>query len=400
MSTFKIHEGTRIELNRFKEYMCEQEYSNGTALSYSTYLSRFLRSNILIPDKSLRNSIEDFLEKETILHPKTFKECRAALRLYFKMITGQSLKDKPKIETVPLIAELLKRFGTYSIEIKHIKEATAASELSHVQRFLEYAIKFHPNDFESGLNAKDIRNYVVNEIWMLSDSSKGCIITSIRNFFRCQAFYGCIIHQSIFTLPLSPAVWKHAAFPRTLDVNIFNHLYRIPDENTYSGKRDRCIILLFTELALRCSEVAGLTLDDFNWHDGTLLIRKPKNGSARLLPLSGKLGDALLEYLIDGRPQTDNRTLFVRFRHKSGDPMGSSQIRGVIRRNSAKAGLEDKDCGTHVLRRTAATKLYNSGNSLKLTADILGHESLDSTTHYTKADVSSLHLVASPWPGR
>ena len=80
--------------------------------------------------------------------------------------------------------------------------------------------------------------------------------------------------------------------------------------------------------------------------------------------------------------------------------MGSSQIRGVIRRNSAKAGLEDKDCGTHVLRRTAATKLYNSGNSLKLTADILGHESLDSTTHYTKADVSSLHLVASPWPGR
>jgi site-specific recombinase XerD len=57
--------------------------------------------------------------------------------------------------------------------------------------------------------------------------------------------------------------------------------------------------------------------------------------------------------------------------------MGCSQIRGVVRRNNAKAGLEDNACGTHILRRTAATKLYNSGNSLKLTADILGHESLN-----------------------
>lgn len=99
------------------------------------------------------------------------------------------------------------------------------------------------------------------------------------------------------------------------------------------------------------------------------------------------------------RPQTSSRTLFVRFSHKRGEPMGRSQIRGVIRRNGAKAGLDEKFCGTHILRRTAATKLYNSGNSLKLTADILGHESLDSTTHYAKADISGLLSVASPWPG-
>jgi site-specific recombinase XerD len=79
--------------------------------------------------------------------------------------------------------------------------------------------------------------------------------------------------------------------------------------------------------------------------------------------------------------------------------MGCSQVRGVIRRNCAKAGLEDNTCATHILRRTAATKLYNSGNSLKLTADILGHESLDSTTHYAKTDLAGLLSVASSWPG-
>lgn len=118
-----------------------------------------------------------------------------------------------------------------------------------------------------------------------------------------------------------------------------------------------------------------------------------------MLPLPAMMGNALIEYLAQVRPQTACRMLFVRFSHQRGKPMGCSQIRNVVRRNGVKAGLEDSDCGTHILRRTAATKLYNSGNSLKMTADILGHESLDSTTHYTKTDVAGLLSVALPWPG-
>ena len=164
----------------------------------------------------------------------------------------------------------------------------------------------------------------------------------------------------------------------------------IPDQNTATGKRNRSIILCFTELALRCSEVAALALDDFNWRDGYVTVRKTKNGSDRILPLPAMMGNAIVEYLKHARPQTSCRTLFVRFSHQRGEPMGCSQVRGVIRRNSAKAGLEDDAYGTHILRRTAATKLYISGNSLKLIADILGHESLDSTTHYAKTNLEEL----------
>ncbi|MCU6708086.1 tyrosine-type recombinase/integrase [Paenibacillus sp. J5C_2022] len=225
------------------------------------------------------------------------------------------------------------------------------------------------------------------------------MITSIRNFFRCQAFYGQPVHPSILRLPLSPAVWKKSAFPKTIDMDKFNTLHNIPNENTHTGKRNRCIILCFTELALRCSEVAALTLDAFNWHGNYVTIRNTKNGSERNLPIPAMMGNALVEYLTLARPKTSCRTLFVRFSHQRGEPMGCSQIRNVVRRNSAKAGLEDHACGTHILRRTAATKLYNAGNSLKLTADILGHESLDSTTHYVKTDIARLLSVASPWPG-
>jgi len=399
MPTFKINEDTRRELKKFKEHLRKQEYTEATATGYNTYLSRFLRQTGLPQAATLQSAIEEFLETEKENCPQTFKYCRAALRQYFKMITGNSLKGNPETSPAPAIADPLQRFRMYSLEIKRLEESTVVSEISHVRGFLEHAFAHNPQGFVDGLTAEDIRSYVVERLAALLDSSKGRMITSIRNFFRCQEFYGEPVHPSIFRLPLSPAVWKKSAFLSTIDADIFNALHLIPDENVGTGKRNRCIILCFTELALRCSEVAALTLDDFNWRGNYVTVRNTKTGSDRVLPLSAKLWDALVEYLTRARPQTVCRTLFVRFSHSRGEEMGCSQIRGVIRRNGAKAGLEDRDSGTHILRRTAATKLYNSGNSLKLTADILGHESLDSTTHYAKTDIAGLLSVASPWPG-
>jgi hypothetical protein len=48
-------------------------------------------------------------------------------------------------------------------------------------------------------------------------------------------------------------------------------------------------------------------------------------------------------------------------------------------------------------RRIAATRIYNAGNTLKLTADILGHKFLDSTVFYAKTDIKKLAAVAKPW---
>jgi len=399
MSTFKINESTKQKLAQFKEYMLVQDYAKSSVIGYYTYLSRFLRRPARNEGDSLSERIIVFLEKEKTNSPQTIKDCRAALHLYFTMETGQKMLTSKKANGIPENDELLQRFYDYSVGVKHLQLATAVSEVSHIRRFLECAFKLDPLRDTAMLTAEDIRCYVMEHLRNLSDSSKGHIVTSLRNFFRFQAFYGNFVHPSILRMPLSPAVWKKSAFPTTLDDDVFESLHTIPDGNTAVGKRNRCIILCFTELALRCSEVANLTLDAFSWHSGCVSIRKTKNGAERALPLSDRLGRSIVDYLSEVRPQTSSRALFVRFKHKCGEPMGCGQIRGVVRRSSAKAGLEDKFCGTHILRRTVATKLYNSGNSLKMTADILGHESLDSTIHYAKTDMAGLLTVASPWLG-
>jgi site-specific recombinase XerD len=40
-----------------------------------------------------------------------------------------------------------------------------------------------------------------------------------------------------------------------------------------------------------------------------------------------------------------------------------------------------------------------AGASLKQIADVLGHESIETTTIYVKVDLNALSAVALPWPG-
>ncbi len=79
--------------------------------------------------------------------------------------------------------------------------------------------------------------------------------------------------------------------------------------------------------------------------------------------------------------------------------MSRENVRYVIRNAFEKERITGYWKGTHALRRTAASKIFNNGTGLKLTADILGHESLDSTKSYIKVDFEYLKGVAASWPG-
>lgn len=397
MPTIKVKPEVKREIDLYRRYMMAHEYTAQSTLGYSTYVSRFLRWHEQNQGNSLQQDIRGFLDKQQECSPKVYKECRAAVYLYYKMVTGENFPKRPPKKHNPEIETILDMFYDYSINIKHIRPHSAEREVSSIRNFLEHISSDGSQRLEN-ITASDIREYLIKRLSHLKDSSKGREVTGIRNFFRFQRFEGAPVHESIFLLPLSPAVWKKSAFPKTMDEEIFNSLSEVPDTSTATGKRDRCIILFFTELGLRCVEVGALTIDDFNWREGYVSIKNTKNHSNRNLPLSKKLSEAVIEYLRNARPQTNNRTLFVRFKHTCGDTMGLSQIRGVVRRIYAKSSIGKTETGTHILRRTAGSKIYNSGNSLKMTADMLGHESLDSTVYYVKTDIAGLRDVSAPWP--
>jgi integrase/recombinase XerD len=154
------------------------------------------------------------------------------------------------------------------------------------------------------------------------------------------------------------------------------------------------------ELGMRCTEVASIRLSDIYRHDATIKLQKTKTKKERLLPISKKLGKLLEEYVINYRPHTNNEYLFLRKGlYNQYVPMNFHSIRSVVRNAFQKENITGWWKGTHTLRRTAASHIFNAGNGIKLTADILGHKSLDSTTAYIKVDFESLRKTASRWPG-
>ncbi len=279
-------------------------------------------------------------------------------------------------------------------------EGNAASEANQVRPFVIWIYKRLPRGFgASDAKARDVRDYLTSETTHLRSSTKARLATSIRNFFRYLQFTQASVDPSIFRLQLSPTTYSDSVVPTVLEDEALESLQNCFDRSHPAGIRDYAIAQCFLQTGIRCSEVADLSLDDFEWPNGIVHIRNTKTRVDRALPISSALGEAIVAYVRDSRPESASRTLFLRFKHSRGEPMGTEQIRGAMRRAYKRAGIPESTTGTHILRRTVATKIYMNGSSLKAVADVLGHESLESTTRYTKVDTGMLSHVAGAWPG-
>ena len=96
--------------------------------------------------------------------------------------------------------------------------------------------------------------------------------------------------------------------------------------------------------------------------------------------------------------QKDHRFggLQIQFRPFSG----SSAISRIAARALVRVGVSGyARLGAHMFRHTAASDMVNRGASFKEVADVLGHQSLQTTGIYAKLDLPTLSEVALPWIG-
>ena len=84
--------------------------------------------------------------------------------------------------------------------------------------------------------------------------------------------------------------------------------------------RDRAIILLLAVYGLRIGEVCALTLDDLDWTNEKIRVRRLKNKRIQDFPLTTEVGNAILKYLRTVRPQCSSRFVFLSL-HRPHRPM-------------------------------------------------------------------------------
>jgi site-specific recombinase XerD len=140
-------------------------------------------------------------------------------------------------------------------------------------------------------------------------------------------------------------------------------------------------------------------LDDIDWADGRLDLQPGKTHRARSLPLPQDVGQALVAYVQGGRPQSAYRQVFLRCRPPF-HPLTKSAVWWIVRQAFAHAGMVvPPGHASHLFRHTVASQMVNRGARFKDVADVLGHQSLQTTGIYAKLDLDALAVVALPWGG-
>jgi integrase/recombinase XerD len=163
--------------------------------------------------------------------------------------------------------------------------------------------------------------------------------------------------------------------------------------------RNRAILFLLARLGLRAQDVVSLCFDDIDWADGRFALRPGKTRRARTLPLPHDVGQAVVVYVQSGRPHSASRQVFVRSRPPFR-LLTSAAVWAIVRQAFTRAGLVvPPGVASHIFRHTIASQMVNHGASFKDVADVLGHQSIQTTGIYAKLDLEALAAVALPWGG-
>jgi len=237
-----------------------------------------------------------------------------------------------------------------------------------------------------------LSSFVVESSRRLSNNSMTSLCSALRVFLR-YLYREQLVHRDLAATIEQPRKYQLADLPRSISWEEVQRMFDAVDRRTVVGRRDYAILLLFVTYGLRAHEVAALTLDHIDWKRERLLVPSRKAGHTTAYPLSSVVGEAIVEYLEHGRPQTNERHVFLRV-PAPRSPLKSHAIACQTTKYLRKAGVHVHRPGSHTLRHTCVQRLVDAEFSFKVIGDYVGHVSPSSTKIYTKIDVEALREVA------
>ena len=385
----------------FEGYLNERRYNKNTIRLYSEALRDHLPSLVLLEDEELYGGCLKIEESMKNCSSFVFNQTRASLRRYFEMRTGRAFnKWRKETQKETPLEIFLEGYKTHLESFLHISPSTAEARVSVARRFILWSGLDQDTDDWTSISVCTISDFLENCGRLSSPASRKTISTHIRCLIGYVEFIGKEIDPSVTELPLHSKVTTYMKNTKAFDdgeIEILEGFYCNDNER---DARNHAIILALTDLGLRSCEVCSLTLDSLDWENGTIRIWSPKTRSERILPLSVRLGNALENYIIRYRPKVSSRRIFLMTGINSGRQMDTEAIRRVVRYAISKTGINGYWAGPHSIRRHFGTALYSADSGLKKVADMLGHDSVTTTSAYVRLDIEGLRKsVACNWPG-
>lgn len=159
------------------------------------------------------------------------------------------------------------------------------------------------------------------------------------------------------------------------------------DSNTSKHRRNRMILVLLYDTGARVQELADLKLSSLHLNVANpfvTLIGKGKK--SRNVPLLRKTVQHLGVYLKEFHPTGNENPLFYSYHDGSPHSLSTDTISLVLKTASDKAreacSVIPKKVHCHLIRKTKAMDLYKNGVPLPFIMQLLGHESMSTTSGF------------------
>ena len=169
--------------------------------------------------------------------------------------------------------------------------------------------------------------------------------------------------------------------PTVLTIDEVNRLIEASIGDKPNDYRNYCMLELLYGSGLRISELTSLNLGDIHLNQGLINIFG-KGSKERIVPINKEEEQALKKYILDYRLLFDPKDYDAVFLNKNGERISRIAVFKIIKELAKKANI-NKEISPHTLRHSFATHLLEGGADIMAVKELLGHEDISTTEHYT-----------------
>ena len=249
------------------------------------------------------------------------------------------------------------------------------------------------------ITASTLQGFIMS-LQQYTTETIGFYLSRIRHFLR-YAHSKSIITEKLEYLVPHVRHTSDATLPTTYTQDEIARLLSVVDRANPVGKRDYAILLLAVKLGIRACDIRSLKFPDIKWESNQIQIIQAKTGNPLYLPLLSDVGEAIIDYIQNGRPQAATKFIFVRHIAPFEEFEPSNPLHYIMKKYWQMAklpGETKRRCGLHSLRHSLASTLLENEIPLPIISEILGHVHSESTTIYTKIDIQQLRKCAIDIP--
>lgn len=214
-------------------------------------------------------------------------------------------------------------------------------------------------------------------------------IAALRSFYKIEIYERRLTINPFAEIAL-PKLDKHLTTLLTLKE--IKAMLDAP-ANTYRHRIERLILCLFWSTGARRGGLADAQVDQYDRVNSTLKLRE-KGDKDRYVMLTPR-AQALLEVYLTTDRKSKTTFLLV---DEEGEQFGGHRVYESLRNLAKRSGVTKK-IYCHLLRHQFATDMLDGGCDLKSLQEMMGHESLATTSGYLHSSVKRLkeqHAMAHP----